>query len=193
MTEVSVTAEAIRAAVDRVPAAFRDMPQFVSEPLSEALGRPSWSRPRSANPIGCFKGRGTWLAVEALAAAGEVGEGSGLVAASAGNFGQGVAYAARAHRVPFVVFAAENANAAKVAAMRRLGAEVRLVGEDFDAAREAAADHAAAIGMAADRRRAGSAHRHRRRHHGRRADRCGRGAATCRRWTRSTCRSATAR
>jgi threonine dehydratase len=144
MTEVS--AEAIRAAVERVPAAFRAMPQFVSEPLRAALGRPVVVMAESANPIGCFKGRGTWLAVEALAAAGEVGERSGLVAASAGNFGQGVAYAARAHRVPFVVFAARNANAAKVAAMRRLGAEVRLAGEDFDAAREAAAEYAARSG-----------------------------------------------
>jgi threonine dehydratase len=139
VTEVSPAA--IRAAVERVPAAFRDMPQFVSEPLSQALSRPVVVKAESANPIGCFKGRGTWLAIEALVAGGEVGEGSGLVAASAGNFGQGLAYAARAHRVPFVVFAAENANAAKVDAMRRLGAEVRLVGEDFDAAREAAAEH----------------------------------------------------
>ncbi len=144
MTEVS--AESIRAAIDRVPAAFRDMPQFVSEPLSDAMGRPVVVKAESANPIGCFKGRGTWLTIEAMAAGGEVGEGSGLVAASAGNFGQGVAYAARAHRVPFVVFAAKNANAAKVAAMRRLGAEVRLAGEDFDAAREAAAEHAARSG-----------------------------------------------
>ena len=144
MTEVS--AEAIRAAIEGVPAAFRGMPQFVSEPLSETLGRPVVVKAESANPIGCFKGRGTWLVVKALVAAGEVGEGSGLVAASAGNFGQGVAYAARAHRIPFVVFAAETANAAKVAAMRRLGAEVRLAGEDFDAAREAAAHHAATSG-----------------------------------------------
>jgi threonine dehydratase len=141
-----VSAAAIRAAIERVPAALRDMPQFVSEPLSAALGRSVVVKAESANPIGCFKGRGTWLAVEAMAGAGEVGERTGLVAASAGNFGQGVAYAARAHRVPFVVFAALNANAAKVTAMRRLGAEVRLVGEDFDAAREAAADHANATG-----------------------------------------------
>ena len=122
------------------------MPQFVSEPLSAVLGRPVVVKAESANPIGCFKGRGTWLAVQALVAAGEVGERSGLVAASAGNFGQGVAYGARAHRVPFVVFAALHANPAKVAAMRRLGAEVRLVGEDFDAAREAAAKHASDSG-----------------------------------------------
>jgi len=146
VTIPEVTADAIRAGASRVPATFRSMPQFVSEPLTEALGRPVVVKAESANPIGCFKGRGTWLAVEALVATGEVGERTGLVAASAGNFGQGIAYAARAHQVPFVVFAALNANAAKVAAMRRLGAEVRLVGEDFDAAREAAAAHAGRSG-----------------------------------------------
>ena len=72
-----------------------------------------------------------------------MGERSGLVAASAGNFGQGVAYAARAHRRPFVVFAAESANAAKVDAMRRFGAAVAPDGGGLRRAREAPADHAA--------------------------------------------------
>lgn len=48
--------------------------------------------------------------------------------------------------VPVLVYAATTANAVKVAAMRRLGAEVRLVGEDFDAAREAAAEDALRTG-----------------------------------------------
>jgi threonine dehydratase len=135
---IAVTADAIRSAHSRIPAEFRGMPQFVSPPLSERLGRPVIIKAEMANPIGCFKGRGTWLAVAELAARGEVGERRGLVVASAGNFGQGVVYAARAHGVPTVIFAARNANSVKVDAMRRLGADVRLVGEDFDAAREAA-------------------------------------------------------
>jgi threonine dehydratase len=142
----AVTAEAIRAAHPRIPAVFRDMPQFVAEPLGERLGTPVIVKAEMANPIGSFKGRGTWLAVTELVAAGEVGEGRGLVVASAGNFGQGVAYAARSHGFPAVVFAAETANPAKVAAMRRLGADVRLVGQDFDAARTAAANHVAELG-----------------------------------------------
>ena len=146
MSGASVDAATIGASRGRIPAAFRDMPQFVAEPLTQRLGAPVVVKAETANPIGCFKGRGTWLAVAELAARGEVGEGSGLVVASAGNFGQGVAYAARAHRIGLVVFAATNANAHKVAAMRRLGADVRLVGEDFDAAREAAARHVAESG-----------------------------------------------
>jgi len=143
---VLVDGDAIRAARDRIPAAFRDSAQFVCEPLSEALGVPVVVKVEIANPIGCFKGRGTWLAVAELLARGEVGERKGIVVASAGNFGQGVAYAGRAMRVPVVVFAAESANRVKVAAMVRLGADVRLAGEDFDAAREAAASHAAETG-----------------------------------------------
>jgi threonine dehydratase len=137
-----VDAATIRDARRRIPAAFRDMPQFVAEPLRERFGAPVVVLAETANPIGCFKGRGTWLAVTELAARGEVGEGRGIVVASAGNFGQGVAYAARARGVALTVYAAAAANRQKVAAMRRLGAEVRLVGEDFDAARGAAAGHA---------------------------------------------------
>ncbi len=142
----AVTADAIRAAHSRIPAAFRDAPQFVSETLSASFGAPIVVKVETANPIGCFKGRGTWLAVSELVAAGEVGDRRGLVVASAGNFGQGVAYACRALGVAVTVFAARTANAAKLAAMRRLGAEVREVGEDFDAARDAAAAHVAETG-----------------------------------------------
>jgi threonine dehydratase len=143
---IHVTAEAIRSAHQRIPSAFRDSPQFISEPLSEQLGIQVVVKLETPNPIGSFKGRGTWLAVSELVEAGRVGEERGVVVASAGNFGQGVAYAARAMKVPVTVMAATNANPAKVAAMRRLGADVRLVGEDFDAARLAAADLAVRTG-----------------------------------------------
>lgn len=142
---VDVTADAIRAAHRRIPRAFRDSPQFVSEPLSEAIGVPVVVKLETPNPIGSFKGRGTWLAVSELVAAGVVGERSGVVVASAGNFGQGVAYACRAMGIRVIVLAATTANPMKVAAMRRLGADVQTLGEDFDAAREAAA------GLAAER------------------------------------------
>ena len=143
---VTVDAQAIRAAHTRIPAPFRASPQFVSEALSAQLGRPVVVKLEVANPIGCFKGRGTWLAMSELAAAGTVGERTGVLVASAGNFGQGVAYAGRELGVPVIVYAATTANPSKVAAMRRLGADVRLVGEDFDAAGAAAATAAAETG-----------------------------------------------
>ena len=66
------------------------------------------------------------------------GEEGWLVCASAGNFGQGLAYAARKRNVPLTVFAAESANPAKVEKMRWLSAEVRLEGADFDETKAAA-------------------------------------------------------
>jgi len=140
VTPTQVTAEQILAAYPAIPAAFRGMPQFVSEPLSEIAGAPIIVKIETVNPIGCFKGRGTWLAIAALLRRGAVGEGQGVIVASAGNFGQGIAFACRALGIPAIVFAATSASAVKVDAMRRLGADVRLVGEDFDAARVAAAD-----------------------------------------------------
>jgi threonine dehydratase len=103
----------------------------------------------TANPIRSFKGRGTWVAIEALVGEGRVTPVRPVVCVSAGNFGQGVAYAARAHDVPCVVFCSTRANRGKVARMRALGAEVIETGEDFDAARgesEAwAAEHGAEL------------------------------------------------
>jgi threonine dehydratase len=69
-----------------------------------------------------------------------------VVCVSAGNFGQGVAYAARVLGVPAVIFASRNANRGKVERMRALGATVTLAGEDFDDARGASEAYAAEHG-----------------------------------------------
>jgi threonine dehydratase len=134
---------AIRAAHAAIDPAFRDSPQYVHEGLSARLGVPVIVKVETANPIRSFKGRGTWVAVGALAADGSIGPDRPIVCASAGNFGQGVAYAARALGVPALVFASRRANRAKVARMRALGAEVVEVGDDFDDARAASEAHVA--------------------------------------------------
>jgi threonine dehydratase len=139
----------IRRARSLVPAVFRDSPQFDSEMLSAIAGVPVVVKVESVNPIGSFKGRGTWLGVRHLIESGGVGEGRPLVVASSGNFGQGCAWAGRAHGIPVVVFADHHANPRKVARMRAFGAEVIEDGDDFDAARVAceryATDHAATL------------------------------------------------
>ena len=137
--------DAIRAAHDVIDPVFRHGPQFVHDGLSARLGVPVIVKVETVNPIRSFKGRGTWVAVRALAAAGSIGPERQVVCASAGNFGQGVAYAARALGIPAIVFASRRANRAKVARMRALGAEVVEVGEDFDDAR-GASEAAAADG-----------------------------------------------
>ena len=112
---------------------FLGSPQYEAEALGDELGLRLVCKVEMANPIRSFKGRGTDYLLH------KMGDEAGrLVCASAGNFGQGLAYAARKRGVPLTVFAAESANPAKVRRMRRLGAEVRLEGGDFDEAKAAA-------------------------------------------------------
>lgn len=138
-----LSAAAIRAAHGLIPQVFRDTPQYLHEGLSRRLGVPVIVKVETTNPIRSFKGRGTWIAVAALAGEGRIGPDRPVVCCSAGNFGQGVAYAARALGVPAVVFASRNANPGKVQRMRDLGADVRTVGEDLDTARNASEAYAA--------------------------------------------------
>ena len=133
---------AIRAARQLIHPAFRNSPQFVHEGLSDLAGITIVLKVETVNPIRAFKGRGTWLAIAGLAGEGTIGPGRAVVAASTGNFGQGVAFAARAHGIPAVIFADEHANPTKLDRMRRFGATVIQQGRDFDAAREASEAYA---------------------------------------------------
>jgi threonine dehydratase len=136
---------AIRGALATIDPVFRDGPQYVHDGLSARLGVAVIVKVETINPIRSFKGRGTSVAVRALAAAGAIGADQAVVCASAGNFGQGVAYAARGLGIPALVFTSRKANRGKVVRMRALGAEVVEVGEDFDEAR-AASEAAVAAG-----------------------------------------------
>jgi threonine dehydratase len=116
---------------------FLDSPQFRPESLERQLGCRLVVKVETVNPIRSFKGRGTEYLTASLSGRPH------LVCATAGNFGQGMAYSARRRAFPVTVFASEHANPLKVERMRALGAEVRLVGEDFDAAHLAAEEYAA--------------------------------------------------
>jgi threonine dehydratase len=133
---------AIRAAHATIHPALRDSPQYVHDGLSAELGVPVIVKIETVNPIRSFKGRGTWVAVNALADAGAIGPGRPVVCASAGNFGQGVAFAAGRRGLAATVFASRRANRGKLERMRALGAEVIEIGEDFDEARAASEAHA---------------------------------------------------
>lgn len=132
-----------RLAVERIEAASRSIdpvflhtPQFSSEPLSDQTGARVVLKIETVNPIRSFKGRGADLFVST------VQKSTQIVTASAGNFGQAIAYAARKRGVKALIFAAESANPYKIERMRALGAEVRLAGADFDAAKAAAHQYA---------------------------------------------------
>ncbi len=134
--------DAIRAALERIHPAFTGSPQFVHEGLSLRAGVPVVMKVESVNPIRAFKGRGTWLAVREMAGEGRIGPERAVVAASTGNFGQGLAFAGRAFGIPVVVFADEHANPTKLARMRAFGATVIQAGHDFDTARAASEAYA---------------------------------------------------
>jgi len=92
------------------------------------------------NPVRSFKGRGADFCVSELPADARP------ICASAGNFGQAMAYACRRRGLPLTVYASVNANTFKVARMRALGATVVLHGADFDAAKLEAKRVAAVTG-----------------------------------------------
>lgn len=131
MKEHRLSLERIETAARSIDPVFLNSPQFESESLSDELGMRLILKVETVNPIRSFKGRGADFLVSNLPAGSPT-----LVCASAGNFGQGLAYAARKRGLPAVIFASESANALKLDRMRKLGAEVRLIGRDFDAAKE---------------------------------------------------------
>jgi threonine dehydratase len=128
----------IAAAASIIDPVFRNSPAVAQPALDEALGAAVLCKIETLNPIRSFKGRGTDNFVAAL----DAGKGGTLVCASAGNFGQGLAYAAARRAFKCVVYHAAGANPVKVAAMRRFGATCVSAGADFDAAKDAAREFA---------------------------------------------------
>ena len=119
----------IAAAAGVVDPVFLGTPQFVSERLSAALGREVLVKVETLNPIGSFKGRGASLLAQSLDPA------RTWVCATGGNFGQGVAYAARARGAAAHVFVVPDALPAKLESMRSVGARVEVSERADEAAR----------------------------------------------------------
>jgi threonine dehydratase len=124
----------IAAAVDEIDPVFLDTPQFVDERLARELGRDVVLKVETLNPIGSFKGRGTSVLARRLDPS------RTWVCATAGNFGQGLAYAARERGAAVQVFVSPAVPEAKVARMRSLGARVEVRDRPGDAARRHAAE-----------------------------------------------------
>jgi threonine dehydratase len=135
-----MTKQAPLSAANIADARRRIDPVFLDTGLyrCDQLGLMLFAKDETENPIRSFKGRGTGYFM-----AGHADDGTPLVTASAGNFGQGLAYHAARQGRSLLVFASVNASPLKIEAMRSFGAEVVLAGEDFDAAKEAARAYAA--------------------------------------------------
>jgi threonine dehydratase len=131
---MDLSLERIESAAGEIDPVFLDTPQFVSARLSDELGRELVVKVETLNPIGSFKGRGTALLGQKLDPS------LTWVCSTAGNFGQGLAYAARKHGASIRIFVAPEAPEGKVERMRNLGAEVEV----DDRPEAVAAEYAAA-------------------------------------------------
>jgi threonine dehydratase len=114
-------------------------------PLEEAqlAGRRLLLKREDLHELGSFKWRGALPTLEAFNREGA----ETVITASTGNHGAATAWAAERLGMRAIVFASEGASRTKLELMERLGAEVRLVGADFDEAKSEAERFAAEAGV----------------------------------------------
>jgi len=117
----------------------RVTPVYGSETLSRLAGREVVLKAENLQRTGSFKVRGAVTRIAALSGAERR---AGVVAASAGNHGQAVAWAAREAEIPAAIFVPQDAPTAKVEACRNYAAETEMVGAAFEDALAAAMAYA---------------------------------------------------
>jgi threonine dehydratase len=137
--EVDLSVRRIELAARSVDPVFLGSPPYVDEQLCAELGRRVVVKIETANPLRSFKGRGTDFLIGQLEGARR------LVCMSTGNFGQGVAYAARARGIPAEVFIPAGISPSKMDRIRSLGATVIEAGPDERAVKRAARERAATL------------------------------------------------
>jgi threonine dehydratase len=125
----------IEQARQRLEGIVKPTPLIRSTTLERMLGAEVYLKPENLQKTGSFKIRGAYNRIAALSAAEAAG---GVVAASAGNHGQALAYAATRAGVRATIVMPTTAAIAKVDAARSYGQEVVLAGVDYQAARAAA-------------------------------------------------------
>jgi len=133
----------VEAARERLTGVARETPLYPTETFSRLSGRQVFLKAENLQRTGSFKIRGAYNTIATL---GEAERRAGVVAASAGNHGQAVAWAAREAGILATIFMPQDAPMAKVEATRAYGGETELVGEGFDEAVAAAAAHVDATG-----------------------------------------------
>ena len=125
-----------------VRAVLPPTPQYIWPLLARRVGTETWVKHENHLPIGAFKVRGGVLALRELSERGV----RHVVAATRGNHGQSVAYAARLYGLRATVVVPHGNSPTKDEAMRALGAELVVHGHDFQAALEHAVEWARSEG-----------------------------------------------
>ena len=139
MTSPEVRPADVSAARDVLRDVVALTPLLHSRVLSDRLGGPVFLKCENLQRTGSFKPRGAYLRISRLTAAERE---RGVVAASAGNHAQGVAFAAALLGIKATVVMPAGAPLPKIEATRGYGAEVILTGETVEHALEAALAHA---------------------------------------------------
>ena len=132
-TQVNLAEHISREAIDRAREAISGValrtPLVAAPALAARSGREVRLKLETAQPIGAFKIRG---AANALANLDAAARASGVACSSTGNHGRAIAYAAARHGVQATIVMSSLVPENKVAAIRALGAEVRIVGRSQD-------------------------------------------------------------
>jgi threonine dehydratase len=141
---MSLSPADIQAAAEAIAGHIIVTPCLRSLTLTELTGAEIWLKFENLQFTASFKERG---ALAKLASLTEGQRARGVIAASAGNHAQGVAYHAKRLGIPAVIVMPRYTPAVKVERTRAFGAEVLLAGDGFDAAREHALELAPSLGM----------------------------------------------
>ncbi len=108
---------------------IRKTPLAHSKIFSKLTGSEVYLKSEYQQKTGSFKIRGAYYKIKTLT---DEEKKNGVVAASAGNHAQGVAYASSAENIPCTIVMPKTASPAKVAATRSYGANVILEGSNYD-------------------------------------------------------------
>ena len=127
----SVTLADVRAAAETISGEVVRTPLVFAPRLSQALGCEVWLKLENQQYTGSFKDRGALVKLKSLPAEQAA---TGVIAMSAGNHAQGVAYHARRLGMPATIVMPEDTPFNKVERTRELGARVVLSGETIDEA-----------------------------------------------------------
>jgi threonine dehydratase len=131
------------AVAERVRRLTRVTPLVPAPALGRRTGADVWLKLESLQRTGSFKLRGAAARLAALAVEAAGGKPKGVVAASAGNHGLGVALAAQTYGIDATVFVSQQTPEIKRAGIAALGAKVEVAGATYDEAEAAARKRAA--------------------------------------------------
>jgi threonine dehydratase len=124
------TIEDISAARSSLDTSIRKTPLHKSETFSKMVGTDIFLKLECLQKTGSFKVRGAFTKLNSLS---DKERSNGVIAASAGNHAQGLAYASSKENIHCTIVMPRNASPAKVAATRSYGARVILSGDNYDA------------------------------------------------------------